>query len=57
MIKDSLIITLVGMVGVYLFLMLLIGVIELTHLLIKQSQKKDLSKVALAVYLFKRGKM
>ncbi len=35
MIEDSLIITLIGMGGVFLFLMLLIGVIELTHKIIK----------------------
>ena len=57
MIEDSLIITLIGMGGVYLFLLVLIGVIELTHKIIKYSQDKDLSKIALAVYLAKRGKV
>ncbi len=57
MIIDSLIVTLVGMGGVYLFLLVLIGVIELTHKIIKYSQDKDLSKIALAVYLTKRGKV
>lgn len=57
MIIDSLIVTLVGMGGVYLFLLVLIGVIELTHKIIKYSQDKDLSKIALAVYLAKRGKV
>lgn len=57
MIIDSLIVTLIGMGGVYLFLLVLIGVIELTHKIIKYSQDKDLSKIALAVYLAKRGKV
>lgn len=57
MIIDSLIVTLVGMGGVYLFLLVLIGVIELTHKIIKYSQDKDWSKIALAVYLAKRGKV